>query len=102
MRITYSVMSLNVRVNYSRRVSDMIIDRAGNQLYLCKLVGYEVFSVLYFPWDLESLRKISFSASKEIPLDLHIISAILERDTRPLDVKGFTYSSSLIFYEFRL
>ena len=62
MRITYSVMSLNVRVNYSRRVSDMIIDRAGNQLYLCKLVGYEVFSVLYFPWDLESLHKISLHA----------------------------------------
>jgi hypothetical protein len=94
-------MSLNVRVNYSRRVSDMFIDRAADQFYLCKLVGYEVFSILNFPWDLESLRKISFSASKEIPLDLDITSAKLERDTRLLDIKWFTYSSSLIFCAFR-
>jgi hypothetical protein len=57
-------MSLNVRVNYSRRVSDMVIDRAGDHLYLCKLVGYEMFSVLYFARDLESLHKISFHALK--------------------------------------
>ena len=101
MRITYSVMSLNVRVSYSRPVSDMFIDRAGDHFYLCKLVGYEVFSVLYFPWDLESLHKISFHALKELPLDLDLTSAKLERDTRPLDGKGFIYSSSLIFRAFR-